>query len=956
MAFTASQIKEFDRAAYAAQLVLRISLADLDLFLTTEERGPIKFRADGTPEEHHRGAAIIRSISEITYDAMMTPSPSGDGVSALTVEALNVPMAIHAQNALIPSPVKEGKLSDYLSQYSLAGPPVSPGYAFRPAQAQLYLAPLGDAEVDHFYLFKGLLSEFEVVEEGTVVVMRFIEDTRWDRRRPYSMTRKNFIVAPQESLGETFPICYGQFGLWHSKDFCKNQTVNGTVADINMPLFPVCLNLHETLCMGVFRSNDVNYQRDSEWLIARHKSNPVGDSPGTRAFIIPISTHEVAILTPGEQADRSGVEFLLTTLMGLRLPSSSTYDYLSDAGLEDLKVVAYGRIQDKYIGQATLFPSKRIAGNTSGMGLDNLDSLFGLTHRRRGPQNMIDGDRYSWFKDDVSSSSLRVCYFELGGQYTNLGCVLDVRVEVCARRRSGSGTLNVYTQIDFAGAPPNSSSGVASLTPNTDGYAFAAISLTPSLILSASQTREWQFIQTDVDPQVSMPIGLGWTKSVATDVWDIIQFAVKVKFNPHRKFLEIRERIVDRTISGEINRVTGRTRPDRIVTDRYLYEVFGDATPPTMRNVHYFGPGVGVTTYRGVEPYWVGAPSTHVGVQNPAYIMRDAILSYGGEDLLNYGCDNPSWPVVHENQFETAGTRPYDWNTVASVLNAAVIAAAAPGTAETFKLSANYASWNGVREIVRSICTCVPGLRVLVYPEASSLDAGNRYRNSFGCLWPQTGAPITFRRRVDLRTDTISTSFKMTAREEVINTVRLRYGWSTMKGSYTRELYATASGAAGGAFDTGMPRNTQNSGADSGINNTAALDYEATNIGLLMNESYIRYGTQRYYQDLPYVFRWHEALAIRNYLLRWWACQRVRLTMVVNMHVLDLRVGDVFQLSAEADDYFECRVPIKQLPAQSGQNWSGITWYVDSVTYIPNENGLVLAKIGAINNERYGLY
>jgi len=153
-----------------------------------------------------------------------------------------------------------------------------------------------------------------------------------------------------------------------------------------------------------------------------------------------------------------------------------------------------------------------------------------------------------------------------------------------------------------------------------------------------------------------------------------------------------------------------------------------------------------------------------------------------------------------------------------------------------------------------------------------------------------------------------------------------------------------------------MPRNTQNSGADSGINNTVATDYKATEMGLLMNESYVRYGTRRYRQDLPYVFRWHEALAIRNYLLRWWACQRVRLTMVVNMHVLDLRVGDVFQLSAEADDYFECKIPIRQLPGQSGQNWYGAIWYVDSVTYLPSENGLVLSKVTAINNERYGGY
>jgi len=955
MAFTDTQVKEFDTSAYVAQLVLRISLADLELILTTEERGAIKFKADGTPEEHHRGAAIIRSISEITYAAPMTPNPSGDGVAALTVEALNVPMAVHSQNEIIPASLKQGKLSDYLSQYSLAGPPVTPGYAFRPGQAQLYLTPKGDATADHYYLFKGLLAEFEVVEEGTIVVMRFIEDTRWDRQRPYSMTRKNFVVAPQESLGESFPICYGQFGLWHSKDFCKNQVVNGTVADLNMPLFPVCLNLHETICMGVFRSHDTDYQRDSEWLIARHKSNAIGDAPGTKAFVIPISPHEVAILAPGFQADRTGVDFKPYVTMGLMLPSHPQYDYLSDAGLEDLKSVAYGRIQDKYVGQATLFPSKRIEGNVNGLGLDNLDSLFGLTHRRRGPQNMIDGDRYSWFKDDVASGSLRVCYFELGGQYSNLGCVDDIRIEVCARRRSGSGALNVYVQIDFAGNPANSSSGGAVLTPNTDGYAFALISLSPSLLISAPQTMTWEFVQQDVDPYKPMPIGLGWTKSVAGDVWDIIQFSVKVKFNPHRKFLEIRERLIDRLVDGGYDSA-GRARPDYTVTDRYLYRVFGAETPPAMRNVHYFGPGVGVATYRGTEPYWIGAPSTHVGVMNPAYILRDAILVYGGEDLLNYGWDNPSWPVIHQDQFETGGSQPYDWNTTAAALNAAVIEAAATGTAETFKLAANYSSWNGVREIARSLCTCVPGLRLVTYPEAASADVGNRYRSSFGCLWPQTGAPITFRRRIDLRTDTISTSFRMTQREEVVNTVRLRYGWSTIKGTYTRELYATAGGEAGGAFDTGMPRNTQNSGADSGINNTVATDYKATEMGLLMNESYVRYGTRRYRQDLPYVFRWHEALAIRNYLLRWWACQRVRLTMVVNMHVLDLRVGDVFQLSAEADDYFECKIPIRQLPGQSGQNWYGAIWYVDSVTYLPSENGLVLSKVTAINNERYGGY
>jgi hypothetical protein len=953
MTWTTLQAEAFDKSVQTGQVVVRILVGGETIHLTTEERAA----QGGT--EYGPGAPLIRSISEISYEAPITLGSGADQIAAVSIEALNARLPITDQDPDIPTRYNYGRLSDYLSQYALAGPNMTPHgsptvYDFRPGQVQIYLAAYQTGISDHF-LFRGLMYDFEVAENGTVVVMRCIEDVRWDRQIEHTINPRNFLALRAEASGLQFPVSYGQHGVWHHKDFPRSQvSTNGPFHRYN-PLFAKCLNLSPTAPANSYRSKKSSYNLHEQFIVTRHQYPPEGlDSSlsglHTKALVVPYGPNMVAM--PFNEPDF--INYHGTVFSGADFLDSASY--VSEDGLYEQLKFGQATTQSAYYGVAHLLPTKHGGTFTAASGLpaDNMVSLFGshstygTAHLDRSLGHLIDGDRYTWFNDlnlSVPGNATRVAIFEMGGQYPYLGAVHDIRAIVVGRRRSGSGSL--YCAVYLEPDDTNLCSASITLTPMSNGYCFGSASINQPAAPQLYETglERWEFRNSTLNKP--MLCALSWTKNAHEDNWDIIGFAIVIEFDPFFEFLNYKEVEIGRR-ETEVYDGAGRAKR-KVVVDVGLARIMGERLPDPMQNVWYAGWANGRASDSHSEKVWPNvAVSTWKTLQNPAWILRDMILTYGGA----YNTTNQvNWPPISESQIEEGADSPHSFMLAADALNDAVIEAAAQGQAETFKIDFCAANWNGTRELVRALCAGTPGLRLVSLPEKGTSDSSST-RPSIGCVWPITGADVTYdRKAIDLAADCLNVSWEVTPRDEVINELRLQYGYSSPQGGYTRELWCTME-----LFESGMPWNSKYAGGVETIVSSLgdSGDYKATDMSVLMDESYNRYGAQRRQIQLPYVFRWHEALAIRNWILRWYGFQRVRLKLLASSRIADLQVGDVFKLSSEADKFMDCEPPIQQVPYAGGYGWGSMKFMVESITYMPQSTGLLLARINAINCDRYG--
>jgi len=947
--FNAGQVTLFDTSLTTATPFVLLRLAAGDIYLTTSATpGHPGTLASPAPDDLGRATPCILNWGQTStgFDIL----GEADQVSSMVITAQNVRLPINTQSNNLPVLTFRGFLSEYLQSVTLQGPGASL-YEFPPGQVAVYLtAPSGiDAEFSRHYIFRGLLYDFDVSGDNNIVVMRFIEDTRWDRAHPYPLSRKTYFSCPQENVGMHQPLNYGNFALWAHKDFPKDLTASKGPFDKNGPWFPVCANLgpaYQVLYLYHYSQNwhsayTLGLSSDANHGVAG--CTIYNSLDGQQWQCMTMAADGMAIV-PHSAIAAHGINFA-----PLILDESDPGQLwpVSDVGMHDLRFWSNALFEHNFNAVALLLPTREI--QTGRQGSTNLDSIFASVHRKRSAQHIIDGDRYSWFKDNVSGTGVRRIVYELGN-YANMGAISSIKPVLLGRRRVGTGTLTWRAYLDYYAAAVGIDTGITDtggllINAFTSSGYFASAGTLTQVLASPTPAERWEFVQHDAAAPLGgqpMRIMLEWSKGTAADEFDIIQFGLMVEFSPSKQFIEYKERTDTRTV--KVYDTAGRARR-RSVDTITIEKVTANVEYQPNRHAYYAGLGIQAdpTNFPGDKGY-VGIPATRPNIiQNPAEILRHLIYYQGGglrDDV------NPAWPPIALSEFEYGSSVGRSFSKAEDNLDDLLRESAAPGvTDESFKLAVSMPTWSSVRQAALSVMASVPGLRLYRAPVTSNQDAGNALRASLCASFPLVGESPTYRRRISFRTDCINVAWSLLPQSSVINDLRMKYGYSTAKSTYCRELWAQNN-----VLEHGWPFNSRNSGSLE----SDASDPLAGTIGVMLEESYQRYGTRQYEMELPWVYRWHEALAIRNWLFRWRAFQRVRLDLLVRIGVSDLLPGDVFQLENDSDAWMQGhRFPLCQLP-NAPMDWDGTTWLVERVTYQVGDNGDLMAQVRAIYNAKLG--
>jgi len=539
------------------------------------------------------------------------------------------------------------------------------------------------------------------------------------------------------------------------------------------------------------------------------------------------------------------------------------------------------------------------------------------------------------------------------GQERNLGAILSIHGVIFWRRRVGASNIIFTVIVDWGSGASQFVSGSGSITAaGPGGYGFNSFDLS-ALLTAAVQTERWDFTQT----QPASPRGRGmlvtfeWDKVVGADIIDIYQLGLMVRFNPSRYFIENKPN-TQTTYIESVDEFYANDMKVVVDTVTYRDRVMG-VQKPSLSRTGYVGFGMGGNTDVIGDDLWVGADPTYDNaIQNPSEVLRHAMFTYGG----GARSDNPiGWPPIKYADFEM-GSGPHSFFTAKIALDTAVREATNAST-ETFKIRVGIASYRSVKELVRLVLGAVPNLQFLTLPRSSTADSGF-LRPSFGLIFPKTGAAPNFRRTVNLHSDMSEITFGLTPMREVRNDWKIGYGYSSSVGNYMRVMIAKGGDvSAPGLMEHGWPVMTTNGGSFE----TDATDAIQNTIKLMLDSSYTFFGPKSGKIELPFIYRWQEALAIRNSLVRWFAFPRVRLLFTARIDIADIQPGDVFALDGDpavprqgdSDDYMDCEFPLLQLPDVSA-SWNAKTFLVERVTYAPADDGALAMRVQAIFNGKIG--
>jgi hypothetical protein len=950
MSFSPQQVALFDSGPVKASLFLEIQ-GEVDLILSSHPAAMPR----PEPGTDYFGKAVPCVVNWGDVSIGFELWNTDDELSSMVIEAVNVELPIHEAGTAWPVQFIRGKLSDYLNLLTISGgqpttssrPPFVAGVFFASPQGTL-------ADNDRHYIFKGLVRDFEVTATGRRVTIYMTEDLRWNRRIEYKMSKLSTPLVPAENLGLPHPISYGQFSTWAHKDFHT-----GTVGpwSLNRPYFPACMNL--ATAYSYAESPDVVTVSPRSGLYSLGITNVPGyNFDGDISWQAPFMIAEAGVPNIiNNERTAVGSHFEQETIAGLN-PD------IRDIAMHDLKQLNRLRLREQWVAQEMILPTREWDGVNNDSESVNIDSvLFGSTEKQRSRARVIDGDRYTWFADDDSAAlGNRYLIYELGVE-RNLGA--PIKVQMFSIWEGLVGQVNLTMRLDWgtgASATYTYDQTFGTMTAPIQIVQTADLTASPfALLTDAAQTNSWEFRQAEAHG--APPFGKGmlltlkWSKTAASAHFRLIQCGLLVEYNPARRFVEFRERVTDEQV--EETDVSGRPWVDT-VSKVTVEKIIQNTQFKNQRRMYYAGNTMLANAGDGFpgSPAWVGAPAGFQLIHNPAEVLRHLIYHFGGGKRDDV---SPSWPPIHSMDFNTATGDPRDWlkaedDPTGEVGSLDEAVREATGLAsETFKLAISSGNEVRIRDLAVSIANSIPGLKFFRTPEKHPGDP-QTHRGMIGCVYPAVGSDLTYRqnalRLINVQTDTDNFAWAFTPRDEIVNDLRINYGFSTALGTYVRSLWMTGTAA----YDTGWPLNTD------GNEVTDPMSGEI--LGKLV-VSYQRYGVKPLVVDLPLVYRWHEALAVRNNIVRWRSTQRIRLFFDARAGISDLLPGDVFFLDGETDRYFSdrpfgplptwpgIRWPLEQLP-HGGVSWANKKFLVERVTHTPGDTGEKKMRVQAICSENLG--
>lgn len=952
--FNQGQANLYDTSLTTAVPFVKIRLAAADVYLTTTS-APNHPLSLGSPAPSGAALATPCILRWGQTSTGFNILGEDDQVSSMIVTAQNVRLAINTQSSSLPWLTFRGFLSEYLQSMTLQGP-AGALYDYPPGLVSVYMTAYPgqfDQEFIRHYLFRGLLYDFEVSGDNNIVTMRFIEDTRWNREHPYPLSRKTYFALPQESAGLHQPLIYGNFALWAHKDFPKDLSTLKGPFDPNGPWFPVCANLASSiLTMPQFLQTGGSGARYTLGLSDSQTHGLAGtqlysQTNGEQFQCLVFAGDNMAARVTHEPSFGDGASFGCSTLDG------GAFFPISHTGMRDLTFNSWSLLGKKHYANAMLIPARQV--DSTRQATTNLSTFFNGPHRDRSAPHIIDGDRYSWFKDDVSSTSTREICYELGA-YSNAGTISSVKAVLIGRRRVGSGSITWNAFLDYFAAAVGPDDGILDgggttvSTFATGGYFCSVLDLS-DVLTHATRVHNWEFTQLDAAASggnAPMKIALKWNKGTAGDTFDIIGFGLLVKFNPSRDFQRYEEQEYEASggRAGEYDAAGRKKSKATTITQTRIVKIYTDRPYTANRQAYYAGLGYMADAplgFPGDKPYF-DAPATLPNIiQNPAEILRHLIYYQGGG---THDDNSPGWPLISLSEFEYGSSNGRSFSRAEDNLDTLLRDSAAPGnSSESFKMAVAIPQWPDVRTAAMAVMQSIPGLKLYRVPVASNQDASVTHRGAICCSFPLVGETPTYRRKISLRADCVSFTWGLLPHTTVINDLRMKYGYSVAKGNYCRELWVNNN-----IFEHGWPFNSRNSGSLE----SDASDPLSTVMGQVLEESFQRYGLRKSQLELPWIYRWHEALAIRNWIIRWRAFQRVRLELVGKIGISDLLPGDVFQLADDTDEFMQGhRFPLLHLP-DAPVDWDNTTWLVERVTYEIGEGGELIARIQAIWNGQMG--
>lgn len=936
--YTPTQAYLFDRAALDFRLVLRVKLPN-DLYLVShgETYAPATLAGTGA-------VPCITSFSDCEHG--FTIGGDEDLVANITVTALNVTVPVLAPTPPASNPegnpgtgVKNARLADYLMD-------VTNGWGTRPVLGNLFMtvpsaAGTFENEAGRHYLFRGVLHDFEVSGDGREVVMRFAEDLRYNRRcPPYPITQSIFKNPSKSAVGLPLPIAYGVFGLWSLVAMQQGTYPSnyGPLLGIR-PWFPICLN-------GAF-AYEVN-----------RAPNTTSSSPKTSHYIFGATNRQGAAgyAVMPQSANGNWQAIFLNGQGGVAMigPQSSVFgtndinsvdignapaDEFGDAtALHDCRNLGIAEIGSRFRCFTSVLPLLEADSTAPAptQGVTNLPTLpnWSAEHCRETAK-LFDGDMLSYLRDDVPSTTTRQVTYELGPEQ-NLGAIVSIKPYVVWRLINGAGTVTFNFYVDYATDAASSTGNplVVTLTAGmTNLLQTTSADHSTAIRGGAPQVERWEFRQDNVEAYRGrgMRFTLKWAKSSSTTVIDLVQVGLLVEFNPSRSFVS-NEFITLRDVIRDEERGT-----TKIVERVQAYRVTEQVTP-REREAFYVGLGhiaegtAGTPEhFPGTTPF-AGSPANIPNVIcNPAEVIRHLLWTYGGRAL-----DNVEYPLISALELAKGTGDIRDFDATKTVLDdlAAEATGLEQGAVQKFRIAVSVGQESNVKSIVRAIQLSVPGLHVFRVPLKVPTDTEPRGR--IGCVFPYPGQPVNYRRPVSLRNDTLDVSYRFTPDSDIVNDLKLRYGYSAALGGYTRLLWFGAD-----VEEHGWPINRHYSGTSSTPPDLLgqSLIYEIRRAVTLSQE---RHGVRDLKLELPFVYRAHEALAIRNNLIRWRSTPRLRLLLKCTMAVADLLPGDVFVLDDDSQDFMGSRFPMAHALTADGagaSSWSGKTFLVERTVCSPTAGG-----------------
>jgi hypothetical protein len=804
-------------------------------------------------------------------------------------------------------------------------------YLFVPF-ANLFLtvpSPSGAFETEsasRHYLFRGILYDFDVIEDGREVVMRFSEDLRWDRPcPPYAITEKNFKLPPKETAGLPLPLAYGVFGLWAHIGMEDAAATYGPLHK-NRPFFPTCMNGAELY--------EVKREPDGVSATTKHSWHSFGATNDPGFNIRPHSASgvwqamclggqgRVGLVTHEQSAYGSHVDQELIT-------SSTEF---AATGFHDLKRIGRVRLRENFRAATVIFPVK-MADSVTPLPISGVTTLpnFSAEHQKEAAKT-IDGDAMSWLRDDLVQGGLlvRKLSWEMGVE-PNLGAIGLIRPFVTWRRVSGSATINWRLDVDYKSGGQATSGTIAVTAANSPAGRLTVTLYDPTATLlgAAVHAERWEFVQRVAagDAPPAPPLGRGmrytvaWTHLGTGNVIDIIQIGWLVDYNPTRFFSENRIR------------PWGGRGPLRVHqgVDRMLSQNLN----PNKAGF-YIGMGQvadSANGFPGSVP-WTGVPAAIPNIIcNPAEVIRHLIWTYGGGSLDNAGTVPPITLAELARQTPISGGDARDFDKAVTALDSLVSEGA--GAVEKFRIALSIGQQTTVKTLVRAIEQSIPGLHTFRVPTRFPSDV--EPRGTIGCIFPRVADPVTYRRPLSLRNDVAEMTWRFTPLRDVVNNIKIRYGQSSLTGTLIRDLWF-----AHDVQDHGWPVNVSLAGTSSGAADPTGTPPNGLFYRMVV-KSFSTYNTKEAEFTSPFIYRAQEAIALRNSILEWRCCRRLRLFLTCKMQVGDLLPGDVFQLNDDSDAFLDgVRFPMAHtllLETQSASSWNNRTFLVERVAFKPSAGG-----------------